>query len=69
MGARRAAVDAAVDQSTLAVRWLIGFIISKTCYLHMLVKDVKTNSNVRKALGVGLRTVPVVTGMTAGSYR
>ena len=48
---RRAAVAAAVDQSMPAVMWQISFINSKTCYLHMLVKDVKIKSNVRKALG------------------
>jgi hypothetical protein len=48
---RRAAVDAAVDQPMPAVIWQVGFINTKTCYLHMLVRDVKINSNVRKALG------------------
>ena len=48
---RQAAVDAAVDQPMPAVIWQVGFINTKTCYLHMLVKDVKIKSNVRKALG------------------
>jgi len=42
---------AAVDQSMPAAIWQGCFIISKTCYLHMSVRDVKTKSNVRKALG------------------
>ena len=39
---------AAVDQSMPAAIWQGCFIISKTCHLHLLVRDVKTNSNVRK---------------------
>jgi hypothetical protein len=48
---RRAAVDAAVDQSMPAVMWQVGFINTKTFYLRMLIRDVKMNSNFRNALG------------------
>ena len=48
---RAVATERTGGTSMPAVMWQIGFINSKTCYLHMLVKDVKTNSNIRKALG------------------
>ena len=52
--------QAALDESMAALlqrKQQVGFIKqyvssmdSKTCYLHVLVKDVKVTSNVRKAL-------------------